>query len=463
MMTRSLQDAMDEAGGAVNLLWNSQSPPSVVPRVPAEYSNWQGEQLVSRETCALYDQSHHMNNFAIEGPDAKRFLSRLGVNDLDNFPVNKAKQFVACNDDGFVIGESILFHMDEDKYLLVGIVPMMNWVEYNLSISDYDIESHRDENSLNRVGDPKRYRYQLQGPRAFDILHDALGAEPPNLKFFNMGEIEIAGCTVRALRHGMAGEPGYELFGPWEDNEAVLGALLAAGEKHGLKRVGGSAYHSIALESGYLPRPLPAIYTNERLAGYRQWLKDTAYEATAPLGGSLKSDDIRDYYYTPYDLGYGRVISFDHDFIGSAALQQMVADGRDSARTKVSLIWNGNDVEEAIGSMFRPGLGAKLIKFPMSLYATFQYDTVASGDETIGSATWTGYLASERAIVSIAVVNSAFAEPGTEVEIVWGEEPNSQKAQVEPHRQVRLRATVAPAPLAEFARTAYRAEKLVTY
>ena len=26
---------------------------------------------------------------------------------------------------------------------------------------------------------------------------------------------------MRALRHGMAGQPGWELFGPWDEGEAV--------------------------------------------------------------------------------------------------------------------------------------------------------------------------------------------------------------------------------------------------
>ena len=36
----------------------------------------------------------------------------------------------------------------------------------------------------------------------------------------------------------MAGQPGWELFGPWDDGEAVREALLAAGEEFGLRQVG---------------------------------------------------------------------------------------------------------------------------------------------------------------------------------------------------------------------------------
>ena len=318
-MPKNLEEAIRAAGGAVPLLWSSQTPPSVVPRVPAEFSNWRDEQRSWREAACLYDQSHHMVDLNLKGPEALRLLSELGVNSFASFPVDTAKQFVAVNHDGAVIGDNILFHLDDDEFQLVGIPPSINWVHHHAASGRYDITFWRDDNSAVRAGDPVVYRYQVQGPRAFDVVRAAIGAEPPQLRFFAMTHLTIAGRRVRALRHGMAGEPGLELWGPWEDNQAVLEALLEAGAAFGLTRVGANAYHTNALESGWLPRPLPAIYSDDRLAGYREWLDDRAYETISPLGGSFFSSDIRDYYFTPYDLGYGRIVRFDHDFVGRDA------------------------------------------------------------------------------------------------------------------------------------------------
>jgi syringate O-demethylase len=60
-------------------------------------------------------------------------------------------------------------------------------------------------------------------------------------------------------------------------------------------------------------------------------------------------------------------------------------------------------------------------------------------------------------MISLAMIDNQHAQPGTELTLVWGEEKGgSTKPTVERHRQLEIRATVAPAPFAEVARTAYR-------
>ena len=48
----------------------------------------------------------------------------------------------------------------------------------------------------------------------------------------------------------------------------------------------------------------------------------TGYEGSASIGGSFSSASIEDYYFTPWDLGYGSYVKFDHDFIGREALER---------------------------------------------------------------------------------------------------------------------------------------------
>jgi glycine cleavage system aminomethyltransferase T len=395
-----------------------------------------------------------MTDLYIDGPDALKLLSDLGINSYKNFRVNQAKQFVACNHNGYVIGDAILFYLDENKFNLVGRPPAHNWVQYNLETGGYKATAERDERSAVNQGRRKVYRFQVQGPHALRVMEKATGKPAPDIRFFHMDVFTVAGRSVRALRHGMVGQPGWELFGPWEDGDVVRDAIMSAGQEYGIRQVGSRAYPTTCLESGWVPSPLPAIYVGEEMKGYRQWLSTKSYEATASLGGSFYSDDITDYYLTPYELGYGPFVKFDHDFVGRATLEKMTDVQR---RKKVTLVWNGDDISRVFGSLFHAGDISKYIDLPLANYSTLPFDKVQKDGQTIGVSTYTGYTYNERAMISLAIIDTKHSEPGTEVTLVWGEEGRgSSKPTVERHKQVEIRATVAAVPYAEVARVAYR-------
>jgi vanillate/3-O-methylgallate O-demethylase len=453
MAHRNLEEKLQAAGSAVELARNSQIGPYVYPAVASEFSNWREEQVAWRETAALFDQSHHMTDLYIEGPDVLRLLSDLGVNTFSNAAVDKAKQFVAVNHDGYVIGDAILFFLEENRVSLVGRPSAHNWVQFHGETGDYDVTFDRDERTaVNPTGRRKLYRYQVQGPTALDVLEQATGGPLPEIKFFNMGWVEIAGRKVRALHHGMSGTKGLELFGPWEEGEEVKAAIVEAGRDHGLRQVGSRVYATNTLESGWIPSPLPAVFTGEKLTAYREWLPANGYEATGSLGGSLYSDDIEDYYLTPHDLGYWPHVKFDHDFVGREALEEMTDDPK---RRKVTLAWNGEDVARAQQTLFEKGDPAKYIDLPLSNYSTWPYDRIMKGDELVGISTFSGYSFNERSMLSLAIVDLD-VDLGNEVTLIWGEEGGgSRKPVVERHRQVEIRAIVSPCPYSEVARTQY--------
>ena len=148
-----------------------------------------------------------MTDMYVEGPDALKVLSMLGVNSFKNFGPSKAKQFVACNYDGYVIGDVILFHLEQNRFNLVGRPSVHNWVQYHCETGGYDVKLERDERTVARPGPivRKAYRYQVQGPNALKVIEKVTGKPVPDVKFFNMTDFQIAGRRVRALRHGMVG------------------------------------------------------------------------------------------------------------------------------------------------------------------------------------------------------------------------------------------------------------------
>jgi vanillate/3-O-methylgallate O-demethylase len=453
MTFTSLEEKLQAVGSAVEMARNSQIGPYVYPAVPAEFSNWRDEQVAWRETSALFDQSHHMLDLQIEGPGTIALLSHVGVNSFEGFVPGKAKQLVACNDGGYVIGDGILFFLDEDQVRLVGRPSAHNWVQYHAETGGYDVTLSRDERTaVNPTGGRELYRFQVQGPTALDVLAKANGGSLPEIRFFNLGELTIAGHAVRALHHGMSGVPGLELFGPWEEREDVRAGIIEAGRDFGLRQVGSRVYATNTLESGWIPCPLPAVFTGESMKAYREWLPADGYEGTGSLGGSFNSDDIADYYLTPHDLGYWPFVKFDHDFVGRDALQAL---GDEPTRRKVTLAWNGEDVANAMGTLFEGGEPAKYIDIPLSNYATWPNDKVLRDGAMVGVSTFSGYSYNERSYLSLAVVD-ADVEIGTEVTLVWGEEGGgSAKPVVERHVQTEIRAVVSPCPYSEVARSSY--------
>jgi vanillate/3-O-methylgallate O-demethylase len=457
MTAQSLEDVLASAGNPVEMLRNAQIGAYVYPVVAPEFSNWRDEQRAWREKAVLFDQSHHMAELMVEGPDAINLLSSLAINSFADFTTTKAKHFVPCNYDGFVIGDVILFRLDEDRFNMVGREPTVNWVHFHCETGDWDVKFARDDRSPARPGDQpvtrRHYRFQIQGPNALAVIEKLVGGKVPDLKFFHVASLHIAGRDIPALRHGMAGEPGFEIWGPYEEGAEVRRAILEAGEEFGITRVGARAYATNTLESGWIPSPLPAVYTGEAMKAYRQWLPATSYEASGSIGGSFVSDNIEDYYLTPQALGYGFYVKFDHDFIGRDALEQMADQPQ---RKKVTFEWNPDDVVKVFRSLFEPeGQNYKYIDLPLSNYTSATYDAVMRGDDLVGFSMFSGYTFNERAFVSLGTVDSD-VQVGDELVLIWGEEGGgTAKTTVERHRQTEIRVRVAPTPYSRDAREFY--------
>ena len=457
MSYKNLEEKLQSVKNTAEMLRNSQIGAYVYPVVPSEFTNWRDEQQGWRNTCVLYDQSHHMVDIYVEGPDALKLLSYLTINSFKNFTVNKAKQFVPCSYDGYVIGDGILFYLEENKLLFVGRAPTANWIQFHAETGGYDVSIIRDDRSPSRpMGKPVTrisYRYQIQGPNAEQLIEKLNGGPLPEIKFFNMGHINLAGRQVRALRHGMAGAPGLEIWGPYSEGDEIRDAILEAGQEFGIVQVGSRAYATNTLESGWIPSPLPAIYTGEQMKPYREWLPGTSYEATGSIGGSFYSDNIEDYYMTPHSLGYGPFIKFDHDFIGREALEKMANEPQ---RKKVTFAWNSDDVMRIFRSMFEPGeVNYKYIDLPLSNYTSATYDRVMRDGKIVGFSMFSGYTFNDRTMISLGSVDPD-VEIGDELILVWGEEDGgSMKTTVERHQQTEIRVVVSPTPFSRMAREEY--------
>jgi vanillate/3-O-methylgallate O-demethylase len=439
----NLEEMMAVKGGPLNLLRSSNYGSHVFPGIPPEFTNWRDEQRAWQSSCALLESSYHMTNLYFHGPDAKALLTRIGVNKIGDFPTGRGKQLIAASPDGYLIADGICFHTSDDIYRVSAGPTISDWVQFNIETGGYDVEFSRDETTGLRGGKPLQYVYQIQGPHALALMNEVTDGTLPKVSFFGIGEFQIRGRPVRALRHGMAGAPGFEIFGPWADQPAVMEALMEVGEKYGLRKVGALAFPTTSIESGWMATTLPAVYHSEEMKPFREWLKPNSRPALASLGGSLESDDIRDYYMDPVEVGYGPFINFDEDFIGRDALAEKLKNPK---RKKVTLVWNDDDVMEAMrNSLFTSDQPSRFIKLPLAIYSTYQCDEVVKNGQRVGVSQYAGVSANAGKMLSLSLVDIEHSEPGTEVTLRWGE-PNSRRQTVERNMAFEIRATVAPSP-----------------
>ena len=457
----SLSTKMKQYSNPVQMLRNSKAGMYVYPVVTPEFRNWRTEQEAWRSGAVLFDQTHHMDEVIVEGPQATEFLSHHGINSFANFELNRAKHFVPVTPNGHVIGDHIIFREREDKYVLVGRAPTSNWLMFCAATGKWNLRIRHDPRSTSRPEGERvireHYRFQIQGPLAPKIFEQMNGGPIPDIKFFHVDWINIGSKKVQALRHGMSGAPGLEVWGPYADKHYIQSVILEAAAKVGVDLVqcGSRAYSTNTLESGWIPSPLPGIYTGDGIMSeYRDWLGADMYEAAGAIGGSFVSENIEDYYVNPFELGYNFYIGWKKDdFIGKSALEAIKATG--AKRKKVTFEWNRDDVLKVIASAFEDGTPYKWIDFPQPNYASSSADMVLDAEgQMVGMSMFNGYSWNERSMLSLGVVNSNVAV-GDVLTLKWGEPDDTEKTSTEPHKQAEIRVRVAPTPYSKEARENY--------
>jgi vanillate/3-O-methylgallate O-demethylase len=440
----SLEDAINAAGGPLALL-RSGSGGFPMP-IKSEFTNWRDEQESWRTTAALMDLSHHMSDLTVEGPDTYRLLANLGANSFQGFGPMKAKQFVPVSYDGYLIGDCILFCLADNHVRLVGRPPALNWVQFHAETGSYDVTARLDPRTANNPrGQRELFRLQLQGPFAGEIFEKVNGGPLPEIPFFRMGKFKVGKHAVTALNHRMSGFPGLEFFGPYEEFESVRDTLVEAGAEYGLRQIGARAYASVATESGWVANTVPAIYTGAKMKAFREWLPQRGFEANLALAGSYVPDRAEDLYVTPWDLGYGKMVKHDHEFIGADALERLAPQPH---RQKAWLFWHRDDVAKVFASMYEQGdKRFKYIELPAAFYGGAHVDRVEKHGRLIGVSPLAVYSSNVRSWISLAMIDEAELRFGAEVELVWGEpDGGSANPLVERHSQTTIRATVSRRP-----------------
>ncbi|MFF0087579.1 hypothetical protein ACFYR1_49305 [Streptomyces canus] len=388
-----------------------------------EFTGWRDEQMSWKTTCSLGDWSF-LWDLVIEGPQALEFLQYYSVNDLVNFEIGRAKHLVQVSERGNIVAEGVVMRLAENRYSMQSSPAFYS--AYRLSRGDYDVQWHQQDT----------FQYQVSGPNALTVCARVTGESLTDIKFMRFREVTIAGKRVLALRQGMAGEIGFEFHGAAEDKEAVWDAILEAGGPEGIRRIGSRTVMTNHLEAAFPTGNYHYLYDTFDLPGFMDFVMANFDLDGAPqVRGSLEGD-VSAYVQTPYALGWGKQVKFDHEFLGRAALEKVAAN---PGRARVTLEWSDEDIIEVYASLFqRETEPYDFLEFPNQPTYCVWADRIEDEDgNLIGTSTVPGYSIYFRHVLTLSYIDPAFAEPGTPVWIVWGAPGHPQK---------RVRATVKPAP-----------------
>lgn len=325
------------------------------------------EYAAIRNGAALIDVSP-LHKYTVEGPDAGRLIDRVITRDASRLQVGQVLYTPWCDDAGKVIDDGTVARLDQDSYRVTAALPSLRWFAMNAAGLDVEIADRSE--SLAALA--------LQGPTSHAVLEAACGCSLTELAYFRRTAVEIAGIAVDVSRTGYTGDLGYELWIPAAGALAVWDALVDAGQGYALRPCGIRAMDVARVEAGLLL--IEVDYTG-------------AEQATT-----------ESHRYSPYELGFDRLVALEKPgFTGRRALVAERARGGPKRRL-VGLVLDWGDIERAYTRAdLPPAIAAVVDRNQIPL---------RSGSTQVGRATSTTWSPTLKAVVALASVEAAHAQPG---------------------------------------------------
>ncbi|MGH2407482.1 MAG: aminomethyltransferase family protein [Candidatus Limnocylindrales bacterium] len=351
-----------------------------------------------RETAALIDVSP-LYKYRVSGPDAERLVDRVITRDATRLAVGQVYYTPWCDEHGKVVDDGTVHRLSPTEFRWTAADPQLRWLRQNAAGLDVEIADVSE--SLAALA--------LQGPQSRAVLEAATGASFADLRYFRRRAARLGRVAVDVSRTGYTGDLGYELWLPAKSAGAAWDALMKAGKAHGIRPAGMLALDVCRLEAGLIL--LEVDYTSAR-------------HAMNPAQN-----------YSPFEIGLGRLVSFDKaDFVGRRALQAEAAKGGPPRRlVGLHLEWAG--IEQLFAEQgLPPAVPAAVDRSWVPVFAP--------GRGPVGRATSRGWSPLLKQAIALGSVPPSFEAPGSELEVEWTVEG----------RRGRAPATVVPLPFLDLER-----------
>jgi methylglutamate dehydrogenase subunit C len=245
------------------------------------------EVTTTRSSVGVCDVST-FGKIEIEGADAAVFLDRVCANTFSTLPVGKARYALLLREDGFVMDDGTVARLGPERFVMMSTTANAVRTMQHLEFCHQVLWPSLD---VQLVSVSEQWaQFAIAGPRSRDVLrklidekHDVGDKALPHL---GAREVTVGGIGARLYRLSFSGELAYELAVPARHGDAMIRAIMAAGEEFGITPYGTEALGVMRIEKGH-------VSGNE-------------------INGQL----------TARDLGLGRMVSGKKDCIGRVMAQR---------------------------------------------------------------------------------------------------------------------------------------------
>ena len=367
------------------------------------YREWSGYYTVStyevhheheynaiRNAAALIDISP-LYKYLISGKDATKLVNRVITRDINKVKPGQVIYCCWCDEQGMVIDDGTITRLEENKYRWTAADPSLRWFRQNGLNMDVQIEDISEQVAA----------LALQGPTSGKLLKSVADADVANLKYFRVTSGKIAGVPVDISRTGYTGDLGYEIWVPLSESGngnagsnaiKVWDALMEAGRRFDIHAAGMLALDVARIEAGLL-------------------LIEVDYN-------SSKKALIPEQKYSPYELGFGKMVHLDKEnFVGRAALAEQ--NRRGVARQLVGLEMDWVEIEERFDKFgLTPAAPAQASRVHVPVYWA---------GRQVGKATSTTWSPLLKKMIALASVETAHSKPGSKLQMEITIEARRQK------------------------------------
>ena len=348
------------------------------------YREWSGYYTVSsyevhheheynaiRNAAALIDITP-LYKYMVEGKDATRLVNRVITRDINKVKPGQVIYCCWCDEQGKVIDDGTITRLEENKYRWTAADPSLRWFRQNGLNMDVQVEDISE----------KVAALALQGPTSGRLLKSVADADIANLKYFRVTSGKIAGVPVDISRTGYTGDLGYEIWVPWNDAVTVWDALMEKGRQFDIHAAGMLALDVARIEAGLLLIEVDYISSKKAL--------------------------IPSQTYSPYELGFGRMVHLDKEnFVGKSALAQQSKAG--VPRQLVGLEMDWVEIEESYEKFgLTPAAPAQASRLHVPVYL---------GSRQVGKATSTTWSPLLKKMIALSSIDTAHAQPGAKLQM----------------------------------------------